>query len=149
MKVSSISSFLPSVVEDNNAAFTGITATSGPKLTPVEEARLRTEDAELQRTDALARSVVWDADGDEDAEGEETSDEGIVLARFNSASAVAPVGVRGDDGSIQPIPAQNKRGATSSLAQFQGVFQATPTGVGKLVQLLVIFSSPCNPLFHR
>jgi len=148
MKVTSISSFLPSVIEDNNAPFTGIIANSGPKLTPIEEARLLTEDAELQRKDALARSVVWDADADEDADGEETSDEGTILTRYNCVSTLVPVGVRGNDGTIQPIPVHDKSGATSGSAQFEGVSQPTPTGVGKLVRPLDMFASPlCNPRF--
>ncbi|KAL4062906.1 HORMA domain-containing protein [Scleroderma citrinum] len=134
MNVTSISSFLPSVIEDNNAMFTGITANSGPKLSPVEEALLRSEDAELQRKDALNRSVVWDADVDEDADGEETIDEGIVLTRYNGISTIVPVGVRGDDGVIQPILVHDDGGGTSNSVRFDGVSQRTPTSVGKLVR---------------
>ncbi|KAL4074882.1 HORMA domain-containing protein [Scleroderma yunnanense] len=133
MNVTSISSFLPSVIEDNNAMFTGITANSGPKLSPVEEALLRSEDAELQRKDALNRSVVWDADVDEDADGEETIDEGIVLTRYNGISTIVPVGVRGDDGVIQPILVHDDGGGTSNSVRFDGVSQRTPTSVGKLM----------------
>ncbi|KAI6045573.1 hypothetical protein EDC04DRAFT_2633822 [Pisolithus marmoratus] len=125
MNVTSVSSYIPSVTEDNDALFTGIT-NSAPKLSPVEEARLRAEDAELQRKDALDRNVVWDADGDEDAVGEETSDEGIILARYDGVSAIVPVGLRGDDGAIQPIPEASGPGCVF------GQSQHTPTRVGEL-----------------
>ncbi|KAI6131997.1 HORMA domain-containing protein [Pisolithus croceorrhizus] len=127
MNVASVSSYLPSITEDNDALFTGIT-NSAPKLSPVEEARLRAEDAELQRKDALDRNVVWDADGGEDAIGEETSDEGIVLARYDGVSAFVPIGLRGDDGAIQAIPEASGSGCVLGKSQY------TPTRVGRLVR---------------
>lgn len=136
LTVTSVSSYLPSATEDNNARFAGITANSAPKLTPVEEARLRTEDANLQRKDALDRNVVWDADCEEDAIGEETFDEGIVLTRFSGTSAMVPAGVRGDDGSIQPIPMRDKSDVSTSSTLFGGVSEVTPVRVGELVGLL-------------
>lgn len=132
LTVTSVSSYLPSATEDNNARFAGITANSAPKLTPVEEARLRTEDANLQRKDALDRNVVWDADCEEDAIGEETFDEGIVLTRFSGTSAMVPAGVRGDDGSIQPIPMRDKSDVSTSSTLFGGVSEVTPVRVGEL-----------------
>lgn len=125
MNVTSVSSYLPSVTEDNDALFTGIT-NSAPKLSPIEEARLRAEDAELQRKDALNRNVVWDADADADGVGKESSDDGVVLARYDCVSAIVPVGLRGDDGAIQPIPEASGPGHISGKPQF------TPTRVGKL-----------------
>lgn len=125
MNVTSVSSYLPSITEDNDALFTGIT-NSAPKLSPIEEARLRAEDAELQRKDALDRNVVWDADGGEDAVGEETSDEGIVLARYDGVSTIVPIGLRVDDGAIQAIPEASGSGCIF------GKSQHTPTRVGKL-----------------
>ena len=133
MKVVSVSSFLPSSTEDNNATFAGLTTCSPPKLTPVEEAQLRANDAELQRKDALNRSVVWDADtdADEDALGEDVSDEGIVLARCNGNGAMAPVGVRGDEGKILPIPVHEDQG--KGIVEYGGHPEPTPTRVGYLV----------------
>ncbi|KAF9246385.1 HORMA domain-containing protein [Melanogaster broomeanus] len=133
MKVVSVSSFLPSSTEDNNAMFTGITARSPPKLTPIEEARLRVEDAQLQRSDALKRTVVWDADEDEDAQGEEVSDDGIVLTRYNAEATMVPIGIRGDDGEILPIPAHEGQGTGIGLAQYRGHSELTPTRVGHLI----------------
>jgi meiosis-specific protein HOP1 len=143
MKVVSVSSFLPSSMEDNNAVFTGITAHCPPKLTPVEEARLRVEDAELQRNDALNRNVVWDADEDEDAQGEEVSDDGIVLTRYNGEVPMVPIGVRGDDGDVLRIPVHE--GASTGLAQYSGHSEPTPTRVGHLVSSLCI---PPSPVLH-
>lgn len=125
MNVTSVSSYLPSVTEDNDALFTGIT-NSAPKLSPIEEARLRAEDAELQRKDALNRNVVWDADADADGARKESSDDGVVLARCDGVSVIVPVGLRGDDGAIQPIP------EASGLGHISGKPQITPTRVGKL-----------------
>lgn len=132
MKVVSVSSFLPSSTEDNNATFTGLTTCSPPKLTPVEEARLRVEDAELQKKDALNRNVVWDADtdADEDALGEDILDEGIVLARCN---AMVPIGVRGDEGRILPIPVHEDQGKGNNVIEYGGHPDPTPTHVGYLV----------------
>ncbi|KAF9227764.1 hypothetical protein BS17DRAFT_693612 [Gyrodon lividus] len=138
MKVVSVSSFLPSSTEDNNAVFTGITAHCPPKLTPVEEARLRLEDAELQKNDALNRNVVWDADEDEDAQGEEVSDDGIVLTRYNGEVPMMPIGIRGDDGAILHIPVHEGQGASSGLAHYSGRSEPTPTRVGHLVSSIHI-----------
>ncbi|KAG9312996.1 hypothetical protein JVU11DRAFT_6434 [Chiua virens] len=130
MKVVSVSSFLPSSTEDNNAPFTGLAARCPPKLTPVEEARLRVEDAELQKEDALNRNVVWDADADEDAPGEDVTDEGIVLARCGADGAMVPIGIRGDEGAMLPIPVQVN---ANNVVEYGGHRDPTPTHVGYLI----------------
>jgi meiosis-specific protein HOP1 len=139
MNVVSVSSFLPSSTEDNNATFTGLTTRCPPKLTPVEEARLRVEDAELQRKDALNRNVVWDADADEDALGEDISDEGIVLARCNASGAMVPIGVLGDEGKILPIPVREDQGKGSNVVEYGGHPDPTPMHVGYLVSSCSVF----------
>ncbi|KAF8136509.1 HORMA domain-containing protein [Boletus edulis] len=134
VKVVSVSSFLLSSTEDNNATFTGITTRCPPKLTPIEEARLRVEDAELQKKDALDRNVVWDADADdEDAMGEDISDEGIVLARCDANGTMVPVGVRGDEGEILPIPVHEDQGKGNAVVEYGGHPDPTPTHVGHLM----------------
>lgn len=84
VNVTSVTSYLPSMTEDNNAPFTGTTSTAAFKhnhhtqhaLSPVEEASLRAKEAELQREDAQTRDVVWAVEGspdsliNDDAEGE-------------------------------------------------------------------------------
>jgi len=141
MKVVSVSSFLPSSTEDNNATFTGLTICSPPKLTPVEEARLRVEDAELQRKDALNRNVVWDADtdADEDALGEDIFDEGIVLARCNAGGAMVPIGVREDEGKILLIPVHEDQAKGKNVIEYGGHPDPTPTHVGYLVSSYQVF----------
>ncbi|OAX34543.1 DNA-binding protein [Rhizopogon vinicolor AM-OR11-026] len=131
MKVVSVSSYLPSITEDNNAPFAGITSHTAPKLTPVQEARIRIEDAQLQKKDALERSIVWDADEDEDADGEIVIDEGVVLSRFCGDVHMAPVGVRSEDGAVRPL---SEASTTSSRAhaQYGGISEATPIRVGDL-----------------
>ncbi|KAG1827598.1 HORMA domain-containing protein [Suillus subaureus] len=131
MKVVSVSSYLPSISEDNNAPFAGITSHTAPKLTPVEEARIRVEDAQLQKKDALERNIVWSVDEDEDAEGEMVIDEGIVLSRFGGDIVMAPVGIRSEDGGVQPFSQVN---VTSSRAhaQYGGMSESTPIRVGDL-----------------
>jgi meiosis-specific protein HOP1 len=132
MKVVSVSSYLPSASEDNNAPFAGITSHTAPRLTPVEEARIRVEDAQLQKKDALERNIVWSVDEDEDAEGEMVIDEGIVLSRFGGDVVMAPVGIRSEDGGVRPFSQVN---VTSSRAhgQYDGMSESTPVRVGHLV----------------
>lgn len=132
MKVVSVSSYLPSITEDNNAPFAGITSHTGPRLTPVQEARIRLEDAQLQKRDALERNIVWNADEDEDADGEMVIDEGIVLARFGGDVHMAPVGMRDEDGVVQPFSDINTT-SSATHAQYGGVSEATPMRVGDLV----------------
>lgn len=140
MRVVSVSSFLPSSTEDNNATFTGLSTRGRPKLTPVEEARLRVEDAELQREDASNRNVVWDADADadEDALGEDISEEGIVLARCNGSGAMVPIGVR-DEGKILPIPVHEDQGKGNNVVEYGGHPDPTPTHVGYLVSSCQVY----------
>ncbi|KAH7908764.1 HORMA domain-containing protein [Hygrophoropsis aurantiaca] len=132
LKVASVSSYLPSISEDNNATFTGIMSHPAPKLTPIEEAKLRIEDAELQRKDAMARKIAWnadtDADADADAEGEEVEDEGIVLRRFGCDTPLVPIGVRADNGTIQPIEIEINR----PELMYQGMSERTPARVGEI-----------------
>jgi hypothetical protein len=118
MKVVSVSSYLSSVSEDNNAPFAGITSHTAPRLTPVEE--------------ALERNIVWSVDEDEDAEGEMVIDEGIVLSRFGDDVVMAPIGIRSEDGGVQPFSQVN---VTSSRAhgQYDGMSESTPVRVGDLV----------------
>lgn len=146
MKVVSVSSFLPSSTEDNSATFTGLTTRCPPKLTPVEEARLRVEDAELQRKDALDRNVVWDADADADTDalGEDISDEGIVLARCNASGAMVPIGIRGDEGKILPIPVHEDQGKGNDVVVYGGHPDPTPMHVGYLVSSCQVH--PCATL---
>ncbi|KAG6330851.1 hypothetical protein ID866_8238 [Astraeus odoratus] len=129
MEVTSVSCYLPSVTEDNYAMFTGITSNSVPRLTPLEEAQLRAEDAELQRKDALNRNVIWNADD------EEASEEDMVVARYNDVSSMGPVGVRDGDGVIKPIPELHSHAIAGNPAQLAGEPQHTPTGVDHLIAL--------------
>ncbi|KAG1890749.1 HORMA domain-containing protein [Suillus subluteus] len=131
MKVVSVSSYLPSISEDNNAPFAGITSHTAPRLTPVEEARIRVEDAQLQKKDALERNIVWSVDEDEDAEGEMVIDEGIVLSRFGGDVVMAPVGIRSEDGGVQTFPQVNVT-SSRALAQYDGMPESTPIRVGDL-----------------
>ncbi|KAG1727923.1 HORMA domain-containing protein [Suillus paluster] len=130
MKVVSVSSYLPSITEDNNAPFAGITSHTAPKLTPVEEARIRVEDAQLQKKDALERNIVWSVDEDEDAEGEMVIDEGIVLSRFGGDVLMAPVGVRSEDGGVRPFSQVDT--SSAAHAQYGGISESTPMRVGDL-----------------
>lgn len=132
MKVVSVSSYLPSISEDNNAPFAGITSHTAPRLTPVEEARIRVEDAQLQKKDALERNIVWSADEDEDAEGEMVIDEGIVLCRFGGDVVMTPVGIRNEDGGVQPFPQVNDTSSRGHV-QYGGISESTPICVGDLV----------------
>jgi meiosis-specific protein HOP1 len=134
MKVVSVSSYLPSATEDNNAPFAGITSHTAPRLTPVQEARIRIDDAQLQKKDALERNVVWNADEeDQDADGEMVIDEGIVLSRFNGDIYMAPVGVRNEDGDVRPFSEVNTA-SSPAHPQYGGISEATPVRIGELVR---------------
>ena len=128
----SVSSYLPSMTEDNNAPFAGITSHTAPRLTPVQEARIRIEDAQLQKKDALERNIVWNADEDEDAEGEMVIDEGIVLSRFGGDAYIAPIGVRSEDGVVRSFSEVDPISSPAHV-QYGGITEATPVRVGDLV----------------
>jgi hypothetical protein len=121
VRIASIASFLPSS-EDNNAIFMGTTRGpgTGPVLTPAEETRMRIQQVEVQKQDANDRRIVYSADGlvDEDAEGIDDPDCG-------GADAIneAPIGMRGHDNSIVPLPenvlrmSRNRAGSNRANAE--------------------------------
>ncbi|EGN95602.1 hypothetical protein SERLA73DRAFT_162415 [Serpula lacrymans var. lacrymans S7.3] len=137
LKVVSVSSYLPSStsIEDNNVLFTGVTSQSAPRLTPVEEAEIRAQDAKLQMKDALERNIVWDADdGEVDAEGEEVGDDLIVLNRITNGISMVPIGLRTECGEIAPLDTgiNLSSGPVQAEVQFSGRIEHTPRHVGEL-----------------
>jgi meiosis-specific protein len=168
ISISSVAGYLPSSTEDNNAAFAGITARphglqpSVPSLTPAQEAALRAQQVDIQMKDADDRNVVWKVDGDDDerdAEGE--PDEGYVIAvdgtyiRVDpSVDPQVPIGIRNQNGSIDPMPVARIADTAKDLhgesaehpmdvdsasvpeAQFGGISEEVPTRVSELVRLI-------------
>ncbi|KAJ7766735.1 HORMA domain-containing protein [Mycena metata] len=123
LSVTSIATYLPSSTENDHATFTGTTTRPAvaPTLTPVQEANLRAEQAAKQAKDAESRNIVWSADaaveGDDlDAEGEDDDE----YTRSPDGSFV-PIGVRNEDGVIEPIPMDTQE------AHFGGASQTVPT----------------------
>ncbi|KAJ6490669.1 HORMA domain-containing protein [Mycena vitilis] len=128
LSVASIATYLPSSTEHDNATFTGTTTrhVAPPPLTPIEEATVRAEQAAKQTKDAESRNVVWSADvaveGDDlDAEGDDDPE----FTR-NADGSYVPIGVRNDDGVIEPIPMDVEE------AHFGGISQEVPTRLHEL-----------------
>jgi hypothetical protein len=98
---------------------------------------MRAEQAAKQSKDAESRNVVWSADvaveGDDlDAEGDD-DDEYV----RNADGSFVPIGVRNEDGVIEPIPMDVEE------AHFGGVSQTVPTRLHELVRLLVVTLEFC------
>ncbi|KAK7040820.1 hypothetical protein VNI00_009416 [Paramarasmius palmivorus] len=107
VNVSSIATYLPSSTEHENAPFTGLASSKTavePSLTPAEEATRRAEQTSKQMEDAESRKIVWAAepgvDDVSDADGEYDIDDEYVA----SQSRTGPIGIKGADGTINPLP---------------------------------------------
>ncbi|KAL0946558.1 hypothetical protein HGRIS_012763 [Hohenbuehelia grisea] len=153
LDVRSVVSFLPSSTQDDDAPFTGVTphTSLAPKLTPMQEALSRVQEAELQSSDAEERRIAWAADElsipeelhDFDAESEDDPDymqdiDGEykkVVRHITNAEVVVPVGRRSDTGKIVPIPPQAVLDAVDmdlDEAYFGGVAETIPSRIGDL-----------------
>lgn len=149
--IQSIVAYLPSS-ENNDAIFTGTISTAAiPSLTPLQEASHRVQQAELQTTDALNRTIVWNAEdglGDPDAEGEDDPDyaDGIYKNVNDSGVEIyVPIGIRNEEGVIEPLPAQQRHGGELTQmgrmdvdnapeeALFGGLSEYVPPRAGELV----------------
>lgn len=103
--------------------------------------------------DALNRTIVWNAEddlGDADAEGEDDPDyTGGVYKEVNDSGVeiLIPIGVRNEDGAIEPLPAQDGQnktvtqvGRTDTMevdneeALFGGRSEYVPRRAGELVR---------------
>ncbi|KAI0053877.1 hypothetical protein FA95DRAFT_1600397 [Auriscalpium vulgare] len=114
--IASVSAFIPSSTDDNDAPFTG-TTDDLPQTPFVRGVASRQAEIEVQQRDAHDRKVVWDAEmlgradsADFDAEGEvdpecqlgPANDSGIDLDSW------IPLGVRRGDGEIVPLSLQER-----------------------------------------
>ncbi|EED82474.1 predicted protein [Postia placenta Mad-698-R] len=155
VRVASVSGYLPSS-EDNDAPFLGTTTGhvhAAPALTPVEEAAMRLQQVQLQREDALARHVVWDADdglcdidadGEEDPEyaaGSDDSNESVSLGSWrvhdSGVEFLEPIGIRDEDGQIVPFPKDEAQRCPAEEvqaeeAQYAGRHDNVPNHVAQL-----------------
>lgn len=129
VRITSVASFLPSS-DDNNATFTGTTHGPGsaPALTPAEQTTKSLQQYEAQIQDAKIRRIVYDADGlcDQDADGEDDLDYSP-----NEPTDDAPIGMRGEDDSIIPLPADTE--LRPSPMEVDTPSAATPMNIGQLV----------------
>lgn len=109
LDITSVASYLPSSMEDNNAAFAGTTSNHVPPiLTPIQEAALRAQHDEMQMKDAETRNVIWATDDltDQDAEG---NDDDEYVRRVDGSGydkivdIMKPIGIRNWEGVIEPI----------------------------------------------
>ncbi|KAF8637324.1 hypothetical protein AX17_002826 [Amanita inopinata Kibby_2008] len=145
LSVASVATYLPSSTELDNAAFEGITSQreSLTTLTPEQETYMRARQAEDQLHDADGRNIAWsvEEDGielcDVDAEGEDDPDytklpDGSYerTAPSTNLSHVAPVGIRGKEGVIEPL----HMAMDADEAYFGGISDVVPTKLAELAQ---------------
>jgi len=137
LSVTSISSFLPSSTEHDDATFSGTTSISGRlNLTPLQEATACKDQAEKQLEDAENRNVIWAAEdclelSDADADGEDDPDylrqpDGSYI----KTDTIVPIGYRNKEGNIDPIPLQEHPGE----ARFEGVLENAPKYLHEIVR---------------
>ncbi|KAL1678579.1 HORMA domain-containing protein [Schizophyllum commune] len=122
LSVTSIAGFLPGSTENDDSPFAGPSNRShaAPALTPAQEFALRAQQSAKQAEDAALRNVAWaldaadaidpDADGDVDEEYDAEAGGLPRLRSFNDSGIdinMIPVGIRNDQGIIEPIPAQS------------------------------------------
>jgi hypothetical protein len=93
----------------------------------------------LQKKDAEDRRVVWSAEAqgiDVDAEGEIDPE----FAELYNAAGVsfAPLGIRGEDGSIMAIDAP-AAGESAEEVLYAGQSMTVPSRVGNLVSIMFLF----------
>ncbi|KAH9843171.1 HORMA-domain-containing protein [Rhodofomes roseus] len=137
VRIASVSGYLPST-EDNNAPFLGTTVGhthAAPVLTPTEEAAARMQQMEIQRRDAMDRQVVWDADDgmcDADADGEEDPD--FVPADDSGVEFFAPIGIRDEEGNIQPYDPRGKQSGRFEEVRYAGRAEDVPNEIAQLAE---------------
>ncbi|KII89093.1 hypothetical protein PLICRDRAFT_698216 [Plicaturopsis crispa FD-325 SS-3] len=110
IRVASVAPYLPPP-KDSDAQpgiDSGGNSDGPPSLTPVQEASIRRDEMETLRKDAETRRVIWLADEDDpDAEGEDDpayGPDGSYIGYNDSGIAFGPIGIRNDDGEIEPFP---------------------------------------------
>ncbi|KAF9014024.1 HORMA domain-containing protein [Cyathus striatus] len=139
LSVTSISTYLPSSAEHDRTIYVEDVPGGAPTaaLSGIQEAKLRSREAEIQTLDAECRNIVWLAEPDieiydEDAEGEVDPEyvqqadgrfERIITAEESSAD-YSPIGIRNTNGDIEPITIPNIQ---ESEDQFHGVSETVPT----------------------
>ena len=137
LSVTSIASFLPSSVEQDDSVFTGITYPGGrPTLSPIQEATLCKEQAEKQREDAETRNIVWSGEDslelDPDAEHDDDPDYiRLPDGRYEKIDAMSPIGIRNKEGNIEAIA--HNAPEQSSEVQFGGFSENVPIRLQDIV----------------
>lgn len=139
VSVTSIASYLPSATEHDDSPFAGTTTNASRlTLTPLQEATISKEQAEVQLEDAENRNIVWGGEPplerqiDEDADAESEDDLGYVQNMDGIYMPNVPIGIRGDGGVIEPLP---PAGETLDEAQFGGVSERVPTRLQEIVSM--------------
>lgn len=122
--IASISHIIPST-EINTGTYAGTTPVK-PKFTQasaIDESR--EDEAETQARDAELRKVVWDAEPQ--TEESPTCDLGKGIGEASFEYSGAPMGIRGDDGSILPLETQDTGADKDQM--YSGVEEAIPANV--------------------
>ncbi|KAJ7578469.1 HORMA domain-containing protein [Mycena floridula] len=118
VNITSIATYLPSSTAHDDCTFAGTTigGVSSPTLTPAQEAEVRAVQVAKQGQDASSRTIVWAVEGD-DADAEGDDDPEYVLQPDGSYVKIVtniqeprqvPIGMRNEDGDIEPISASMK-----------------------------------------
>lgn len=107
-----------------------------PTLTPVQEANHRAEQAEKQKQDAERRNIVWSA---EDIELTDADADGDTDPEYNGTPPNVPIGIRNEDGEIDPIPESNSMDVDG--AQICGSTQIVPLRLDEIVRRLSFFNT--------
>ncbi|KAH6918332.1 hypothetical protein BKA70DRAFT_1246890 [Coprinopsis sp. MPI-PUGE-AT-0042] len=129
LKVASVASYLPSKAECDDSVFTGTTnagvhCAGAPSIG--EDASKYKKEVEAHEEDARARNLVWSAEADLDADAEGEDDpgdlvqdtDGVYVSRSElKMAAIAPVGLRNEDGEIEPVPLA---AVETPAAQYEG-----------------------------
>ncbi|KAI0063417.1 hypothetical protein BV25DRAFT_1883873 [Artomyces pyxidatus] len=169
--IASVSAFIPSSTDDNDAPFSG--TTNGPIQGPFAMGTAaRQAQIEAQERDAHERKIVWDAEKigrldskDVDAEGEDDPEFPIDAVNDSGVGLDAwlPLGVRTNDGDIVPlsreelesekVPVDGLKGGEpmevdeSAVTQelfFGGLPESIPDCIEKLVSPLPPSDIPTN-----
>ncbi|KIK61869.1 hypothetical protein GYMLUDRAFT_58517 [Collybiopsis luxurians FD-317 M1] len=105
LKISSISTHLPTSTENDSKTFGGIVDRAGlaepPRLSPAEEMAQRAEDIKKQTIDAQNRRIVWAAEDVPYEDGTSVDNDHTSSSRPDFI--LKPIGMKDDDGIIHDL----------------------------------------------
>lgn len=141
LKIQSVVKYIPNGEEDDSE-FLGVDSVSANTFKSARKSQgERSRQVEIQRADADARRVIWDAEDlrmDADAEGEDDPD----FVNDSGVAFVEPLGVRISDDSIRPLTDEDIEAADAMECDgnepFLGKPDFEPERLGQLVSVSVV-----------